>query len=128
MSDKHVALAHEKASFDKWAWERDGDPIGTLSPSNAAVAAWFARAAEAATALSAQEAEIERLKECTASARDALEAIAQLSVSEVMEPREALERIITANKECAKNAILELRGAGIRLADGGSHISPVAQR
>ncbi len=38
----------ERKAFRDWAWEAEGPPIGTLSPSKAAEAAWMARAALAA--------------------------------------------------------------------------------
>ncbi len=77
------------------------------------------RAEAAESALSASEREREKLKRALADARDGLDAIAQLSVAEVGESSDALNRIIAANQECARDAIIALQGAGIRLANGG---------
>lgn len=59
------------------------------------------------------------LLEALACARDALEPIAHMSTVEEGESADSLVLIIEANRECARNGLAALRGAGIRLSNGG---------
>lgn len=86
------------------------------------------RAAADALASEAAERGLAEAREVLATAREALEAIAQLSIAEVGERPESLNRIIEANQECASRAVAEMHGAGIRMADGSVSLPAILEK